>query len=243
VSTTVNSHTTSISQQLASINGIEGKYTVKIDNNGYISGFGLISTANNGAPTSTFTVLANNFRIVTPGYNPIIPFQVIGGVTYIKDVVIDSAAIGTATIGTLNIASRAVTDMQPTVLNFNGALGPSVVVNVFTNLTTAYGTAQCTVSGIASGSIVSVRSYFNARRAGSSGEYALLRMRRDDGVILSGTLRVRLNDLDQIYAWEWVDTAPVSTSHTYTVQITRPSGSGVTGSWSDISLIATVAKR
>jgi hypothetical protein len=43
-----------------------GKYTVKIDNNGYVSGFGLASEANNGTPTSSFIVRADSFSVVSP---------------------------------------------------------------------------------------------------------------------------------------------------------------------------------
>ena len=63
LSTTVGNQTSSITSNTSSINGIEAKHTVKIDNNGHISGYGLISTANNGTPTSTFDVSADAFRI------------------------------------------------------------------------------------------------------------------------------------------------------------------------------------
>ena len=52
-----------------------GQYTVKVDLNGYVSGFGLASTANNAAPISEFAVLADRFIVVPPntpgavGYN------------------------------------------------------------------------------------------------------------------------------------------------------------------------------
>lgn len=64
--TTVNGNTTSIQTNATSIDGINAKYTVKIDNNGYVSGYGLISTANNGTPTSAFTILADRFSIASP---------------------------------------------------------------------------------------------------------------------------------------------------------------------------------
>lgn len=66
LSSTVGDHTTSIQTHASSINGLEGKYTVKIDNNGYVSGFGLASTANNGIPTSEFQVRADRFSITNP---------------------------------------------------------------------------------------------------------------------------------------------------------------------------------
>lgn len=42
------------------------QYTVKIDNNGYVAGFGLASETINGTPTSSFMVRADSFSIVNP---------------------------------------------------------------------------------------------------------------------------------------------------------------------------------
>lgn len=42
------------------------QYTVKVDQNGYVSGFGLASTANNDTPLSEFTVVADRFVVVPP---------------------------------------------------------------------------------------------------------------------------------------------------------------------------------
>lgn len=60
-----------VTQQLAadvtSTSGvIQSKYSVKVDVNGYVTGFGFISPANNSAPTSLFTVLASNFLVAQP---------------------------------------------------------------------------------------------------------------------------------------------------------------------------------
>ena len=60
-------------------NDIYGKYAVKIDNNGYVTGFGLISTSNNSAPSSEFVVRADRFAIASPsgpGISPKVPFVV-----------------------------------------------------------------------------------------------------------------------------------------------------------------------
>jgi hypothetical protein len=66
LSTTVGNNTTSIQVNAASIDGILGKYTVKIDNNGSVSGYGLISEANNGTVVSQFYINANRFAITAP---------------------------------------------------------------------------------------------------------------------------------------------------------------------------------
>lgn len=76
LSTTVNGQTTTIQQNTTSINGILAKYTVKIDNNGYITGYGLLSSNNNGTPSSAFIIRADSFALVMPGYGNYTPFAV-----------------------------------------------------------------------------------------------------------------------------------------------------------------------
>lgn len=110
--TTVGGHTTSISTQASSIDGINAKYTVKIDNNGYMSGYGLISSANNGTPTSEFIVLADKFAVVTPGTAPKVPFVITGGVCYMQNVVIQDALIANLTVGKLTTGTLTATVTQ-----------------------------------------------------------------------------------------------------------------------------------
>lgn len=131
LSTTVAGHTTSIQVNAESINGINAKYTVKIDNNGYVSGYGLISTANNGTPTSEFAVRADRFYVASPtgpGITPIVPFVVqtvqttVNGVVvpvgvymdaaYIKNGTITDAKIGDAAITNAKIADAAITSAK-----------------------------------------------------------------------------------------------------------------------------------
>jgi DNA-binding Xre family transcriptional regulator len=84
-------------------NDIYGKYSVKIDNNGYVTGFGLISTSNNSTPFSEFLVRADRFAIASPagpGVAPKVPFIVTtqptlrpDGVVVQPGVYIDNAVI------------------------------------------------------------------------------------------------------------------------------------------------------
>jgi hypothetical protein len=60
-------------------NTINTKYSVKIDTNGYVSGFGLISDANNATPRSDFIIRADRFAIGSPSgpsISPAVPFIV-----------------------------------------------------------------------------------------------------------------------------------------------------------------------
>ena len=54
------------SSRASAIDTVEAKHTVKIDNGGHISGYGLISTNNNATPTSEFGVRADNFWVAPP---------------------------------------------------------------------------------------------------------------------------------------------------------------------------------
>lgn len=96
-------------------NEMLAKFTVKIDQNGYVSGFGLMSTANNSTPYSQFIVRADQFAIGSPsgpGITPAIPFVVqttYDGAGNPPGVYINSAFIKYASVGTLQIAGNSVT--------------------------------------------------------------------------------------------------------------------------------------
>lgn len=97
------------------------KYTVKIDNNGYVTGFGLASTENNGVPTSEFAVRADRFYVASPsgpGVAPAIPFTVqttpttINGVPVPVGVYLTDGFIKNGTITNAKIANAAIDDAK-----------------------------------------------------------------------------------------------------------------------------------
>lgn len=98
----------SIEQKFTAIasvqDGLSAQYTVKIDNDGYVAGYGLASTPINGTPFSEFYVRADRFAVGSPGTARKVPFIVQNGVTWI-----DSAMIADASIGTAKIANAAIT--------------------------------------------------------------------------------------------------------------------------------------
>ncbi len=130
LSTTVGNHTTTISQHASSINGIEGKWTVKTDTNGYISGFGLISTANTATPSSEFFVLADKFKIASPGATAKAPFVVESGKVYIDNAVIKASSISAEQIAV-------------------GTFSDNLILN---------GGAEAELSGVCTGNLSSVSS-------------------------------------------------------------------------------------
>jgi uncharacterized coiled-coil protein SlyX len=100
------------------------QYTVKVDVNGYVSGFGLASTAVDGVPTSDFLVRADSFAIASPsgpGITPSEPFVVrttsttingeaVPAGVYIKDGFIQNGTITTAKIGDAAIDNAKIAD-------------------------------------------------------------------------------------------------------------------------------------
>lgn len=116
---TVSGHTTSIQTNASSIDGVRAQYTVKIDNNGYMSGYGLSSDLIAGQPAvSKFIVSANQFAIVAPnrtaGQLNSVPFavlttaQTINGVSFQPGVYIDGASINSGTVGNAQIGNAAI---------------------------------------------------------------------------------------------------------------------------------------
>jgi predicted phage tail protein/predicted nucleic acid-binding Zn-ribbon protein len=100
--TTVGSHTTSIETNATSIDGVLGKYSVKVDNNGYVSGFGLISEANDGTVVSEFAVVADHFKIAS-STNP----WVSGTYYYTGDMVTYNDVLYTSILNHVAYPSRA----------------------------------------------------------------------------------------------------------------------------------------
>lgn len=139
--TTLGGNTTAL-QTLATVtDGLKGQYSVKIDSNGYVAGFGLASyPKDDGTHTSEFMIRADTFGVVLPGTPSVKPFT-IGNVNGVPRVVISNALIGDASIGnakignaeinTLKIAGNAVT-VPSYISGVGGAsnLGPGSLVQV-----------------------------------------------------------------------------------------------------------------
>ena len=96
-----NGQSATVQQQFEAIygaGGLRAQYSVKLDVNGYVAGFGLY---NEGAGASGFIVRADKFVVGSAGSNRT-PFVIDGGVTYIDAAVIKDGTITAAKIGTLN---------------------------------------------------------------------------------------------------------------------------------------------
>jgi len=122
LSGTVGNHTSSIEQVSKITDGLSGQWTVKIDNNGWMSGFGLASYPSSedpNHPVSEFAVRADRFLIGIPGPGGSIdhPFVIgrVDGVprismsaAFIQDASIDSAKIRDATISSAHIQDLTI---------------------------------------------------------------------------------------------------------------------------------------
>lgn len=69
-------NTSAVQAHAKSINGLEAQYTVKVDVNGKVAGYGLASTPKNGTPESKFIVNADRFGVGSTGKADIFPFTV-----------------------------------------------------------------------------------------------------------------------------------------------------------------------
>lgn len=123
---TTGANTTAIQNEITARTNADGainsRYSVKIDTNGYVTGFGLISTANNSTPFSEFIVRADRFAIGSPsgpGIEPKIPFIVTttystlsNGTVVPPGVYIDEAVLGHAVITRANIGLAEVDSLR-----------------------------------------------------------------------------------------------------------------------------------
>lgn len=73
---TADGNTATVQAHAKSINGLEAQYTVKVDVNGKVAGYGLATTPKNGTPESKFIVNADRFGIGAPGKEDAFPFVV-----------------------------------------------------------------------------------------------------------------------------------------------------------------------
>ena len=72
----IDGNTAAVQTNARSINGLEAQYTVKVDVNGKVAGYGLATTPKNGTPESKFIVNVDRFGIGATGKADVFPFTV-----------------------------------------------------------------------------------------------------------------------------------------------------------------------
>lgn len=130
VSVTTSMGTASVETSLQTLStdtdALQTQYMVKLDVNGYVTGFGLY---NNGAGASGFIVRTDKF-VIGSASNNTTPFTVdVGtGTTYINTAVIKDASITSAKIGTIaadKITSGTITSQAVTIAGTGGIIQSS----------------------------------------------------------------------------------------------------------------------
>ena len=115
VQTTLSGQTASIRNVERSVNGVRAIKAVTVDNNGFISGYGLMSDLQNGRVTSRFGINADQiyFGTTTNAKKPFVfttRATTIDGVSYPTGAWINSASIAHASINMLHIADSIQSD-------------------------------------------------------------------------------------------------------------------------------------
>ena len=91
LNTTVGENTASLSQTMNTVDGISAQYTLRVDINGVVSGFGLATGAGG---TSEFAIMATRFKIYGPGpggtvvKTPVFSVNTETGVAYLRNAVV-----------------------------------------------------------------------------------------------------------------------------------------------------------
>lgn len=151
LTSTVSGNTTSIQTLTSTTNGLSAQYTVKIDTNGYVSGFGLASTANNATPFSSFIVRADRFSISSPSgpsIPPKTPFivttttTIVNGVSVPAGVYIDSATIQNGSITNAKIGDATIESAKIVSLNAD-----KIVANSLSAITANIGLLRTATTG------------------------------------------------------------------------------------------------
>lgn len=147
-----------ITEVTNTVDGIKAVKAVSIDNNGVLSGYGLISELVNGTVTSAFGINADQFYVGAPvnGKKPFIvttTTTTINGRSYPAGTWIDSAYIANATIGSAHIADAAITTAKINNLAVTGAnIADATITNAqianATITTAKIGDAQITTAKI-----------------------------------------------------------------------------------------------
>lgn len=211
LSTTVDGNTTTIQQQAQSIAGVAASYTVKINANGHVAGYGLASEPNEaGGNTSDFVVLADRFSVLHPSASSKLVFTVSGGKT-----VMSAAYIKDATVTTLKLGNQAVT----------------IPVGSFTATASTISTSWTTVRAVtitSTGAPIEVKASLQNKSWGARTACDQVRILRGGSVIATYDLAISTEIADEGgSSVSWMNFAalirntPGAGTHTYYLQVRR----------------------
>lgn len=211
------------------INGYSGLYSLRLNNNGKVTGFGINSDTNQN---TEFAILADRFIISHDG-SDIYPFQVVGGKVFMRNVQIDNANIDDLTIKGEKLVTNAVSILNQFsyLPNYDQRDG----------LNTSWGnymSASVVASNVPANTVVRMDIACECS-GGKDGKSLYWRVVRSDGVYLN-EVRMTVPDEDSsVQCWFWLDTVPGAGSYTYTLQGKTDSG----GRYRNMRFVGIVYKR
>lgn len=230
VQTTVGQNTASVATLQSSISGLEARYGVLLDVNGYVTGF----TQNNDGQSGSFTILADQFRIVDPDggseQTPVVPFEVSDGT-----VKVNGNLIVTGSINSNQLAANSVTQNNAAFTDASLSVGTSWTEVQSVDLTTTGGDVRVDFCGAYSALSATAGSVLYRIKRGTTV------VREGTFVTLFGQQLVSVEDSETFetigtanvpapvagtYSIFAVDTsAPVGT-HTYSIELQSTSTGG-----------------
>ena len=238
LTTEVDGNTASVTSLSSSVNGLEARQGVRLDVNGYVTGY----VQNNDGQQGEFIILADKFLVRRPdgGGSSIAPFAVVNGVVYIDAARIRDGTIADAKIGDLS-ADKITTGRMSANRIFGGTINGNNV-NV-TNLD-----ASNISTGTLSASLINLDG-LTLENAGG-----LLRVKNggiDTGQLVDNAVS-RLDANSAVASWTstssgtWQDAATVTVTSTgkpirihASGLLTRVSGGGATFCWVRVARDAT----
>lgn len=169
LTTTVNNNTATVTSFATSINGLQARYGVALDVNGYITGF----VQNNDGQTGSFTVRADTFSIVASnGTGLITPFSVTA-----EGVRINGNLVVNGSIQTAQLAANSVTNGNASFTAAAIPIGSTWTAVQSCTLTTSGGRVRVDFAG----------AFIHTNSNGGDLEF---RIKRGSTVIHSGILAV-----------------------------------------------------
>ncbi|GFE72365.1 DUF1983 domain-containing protein [Novosphingobium sp. TCA1] len=118
-----------IGAQANAIGGLNAQYTIRINNEGRIAGFGLAS--NNGV--SEFAVAADRFLVAAPGYaEPV--FEIVGGQVRMRQAIVDRLTVDQGQIRNLQVDTLQIRGGAVTIMHVLTAGDTYVAANTAVNV-------------------------------------------------------------------------------------------------------------
>lgn len=240
LTTTVNGNSATLTTFGESINGLQARQGVRLDVNGYVTGF----VQNNDGAQGDFIILADRFAIVDPaggaGQTAVVPFEVVSGNVRIgNDVSIGGDLIVDGSIQTGAIADNAVTRGNSAFIAAATGVGTTSTQVASVSLTTTGGSVRVDFGA----------AYAQDNGAVVAGIVVTYRIKRGTTVVRTGTYcevpgiitaPVRASETAEVlgevdlpgavsgsfHVFAVDDAAPAGT-HTYSVELQTSAGTGL----------------